>query len=139
GWRRRGATVRVREVLGPVRVHWYEDCLVLDMGRDIAWVPRVRVDHLAPGASVGLRPAEYLDEEGRVDQRSTGWPIRDTFTSAGRPATWQPQFLYHGFQYVQVTQHDAAGQVVTPDPDRIRVQGLRLMSDNRATGTLQLG
>ena len=138
-WQRRAAPVRVVEVLDPVQVHRHEDCLVLDLGRNIAGVPRVQVDRLAPGASVVLRPAEYLDEAGRVDQRSTGWPIRDTFTSAGHPATWQPRFVYHGFQYLQVTQRDAAGEVVTPDPDRVRVQGLRLMSDNRATGTLALG
>src|SRR5699024_88548 len=114
-WQRRAAPVRVVEVLDPVQVHRHEDCLVLDLGRNIAGVPRVQVDRLAPGASVVLRPAEYLDEAGRVDQRSTGWPIRDTFTSAGHPATWQPRFVYHGFQYLQVTQRDAAGEVVTPD------------------------
>lgn len=138
-WQRRAHAMRVLEVLAPVRTIQHERSFVVDLGRNVAGFPRLEVAELPPGTVLTLRPAEFVDEDGHVDQRSVGTRVFDTVTSAGRPLTWQPRFAYHGFQYLEVEQLDPAGVPVTPDPAAIRVQGLPVMAADRRTGTLRLG
>ncbi|WP_147915612.1 family 78 glycoside hydrolase catalytic domain [Ruania zhangjianzhongii] len=137
-WRRRAPAMRVQQVVEPAAITRHPTSFVVDLGRNIAGVPKVTITGLDRGASLVLRPAEYLSE-GQVDQCSTGSPILDTYTSAGTPAVWQTQLVYHGFQYLQVEQRDPAGRPVAPDPEQIRVQALQVMTDDRPTGALHLG
>jgi alpha-L-rhamnosidase len=73
---------------------------VYDVGTNIAGWMRLRIDAPA-GHRVSIHPAELLTR-GRADQSSTGSPIIDEFVSDGTPRTWHPEFMYHGFRYVEV-------------------------------------
>ena len=138
-WSRRAPAMRVLETLDPVEIIRHEHSFVAAFARNCAAVPRVHVEGMAAGAALRLRPAEYLDEDRHVDQHSTGAPIFDTYISNGGSATWQPRFSYHGFQYIELEQLDPDGVPVPPDPERVRVQALPVMTADRRTGTLQLG
>lgn len=128
----------MQEVLDPIEIVRHEQAFTAVFARNMAGIPRLEITGLEQGAILRLRPAEYL-ADGHADQCSTGSPIVHTFTSAGTETVWQPCFGYHGFQYLEIEQLDAAGNPVAPDPERIRVQALRVMADDRPTGTLQLG
>ncbi len=77
---------------------------VFDMGQNFAgWV---RLDAKGrPGDQIVLRFAEMLNPDGTIyttnlrEARCT-----DTLILADtRPITWQPQFTFHGFRYVEIT------------------------------------
>lgn len=137
-WRRGAAPVRLQDTYDPVAITRVGDAYVADFGRNFAGVVEVEADDLAAGESIILRPAEYVNDDGSVDQFSTGSPVFDRVHGAGRPLCWHPRFVYHGQQFVQVERLAADGAAVAADPARIRVRGMRLMSDNRPTGELEL-
>ncbi len=102
---------------------------VFDLGTNIAGWPELKVD-LPEGTSVQLWPSEWLNADGRADQRTTGAPIWDTYTSAGRgPATWHPEFGYHGFRYVEVR-----GLPDDPTPELDTISGIVLRTANDEAG-----
>lgn len=81
---------------------------VFDFGQNLSALPELHLDATVPaGTVVTLQPAESLRGDGTVDAGSMGSDdeIFDTYTTAGDPSgeTWQAQFVYHGYQYVQVT------------------------------------
>jgi alpha-L-rhamnosidase len=97
---------------------------VFDVGTNIAGWVRLRID--APvGHRVTIHPAELMTR-GRVDQSSTGSPIVDEVISDGTPRTWHPEFMYHGFRYVEVrgvtagvTVSELTGLVIRADNDHV--------------------
>ncbi|WP_048876757.1 alpha-L-rhamnosidase [Saccharomonospora saliphila] len=106
---RRGEPITVVDTVAPVAVSepspgtW-----VFDFGQNFSALPELRVDGTVPaGTVITLRPAESLSGDGTVDAGSMGSDdsIFDTYTTAGNPEgeTWRTQFVYHGFQYVEVT------------------------------------
>ena len=77
---------------------------VVDLGQNHSGMPRLTVRG-ADGQTVTLRPSEVLGEDGLVDQTSLKhWgQIVFRYTAAGDSAqTWQPQFTYTGYRYLQV-------------------------------------
>jgi hypothetical protein len=55
------------------------------------------------GDSITITPAELLDENGHANQRATGRSHYYTYVLKGDGVeTWQPQFTYYGFRYIQV-------------------------------------
>ena len=77
---------------------------VFDMGQNFAGVVRLKVSG-KPGQTITLRFAERLQPDGNiytVNLRSAR--ATDTYICRGHGTeTWEPQFTYHGFQYVEVT------------------------------------
>lgn len=67
------------------------------------------------GTEIVMRPGEKLNEDGTVNQASSGQNSYDTFTLAGDgQETYQPRFRYHGMRYLQVSGLvDVAGTTVT--------------------------
>ena len=79
-----------------------------------------------PGSLVEIRYGERLYSDGRVDQEhigkfmETGFFQTDRYLLEGNGTeVWEPQFVYHGFQYVQVEVlhgsaqlHQITGRVV---------------------------
>ena len=101
----RGPTVRVTEVLKPVRVTEPKPGVyVLDYGQNHAGRPRLTVRAKA-GTEITLRHAEILRPDGCVDQinlRSARATDRYICRGGGQEV-WSPRFTYHGARYVQVT------------------------------------
>ena len=77
---------------------------VFDLGQNFAGFARLEVRGPA-GTKVVLRFAEMLNPDGTIYTANLGsaWAT-DTYVLKGEgEETWQPQFTYHGFRYVEVT------------------------------------
>lgn len=107
---------------------------VFDLGTNIAGWPVLHVSGPA-GTTVTLKPGERLGPDGLVDQSTmikggaTYPPIVDHYTLAGNGTeTWHPDFVYHGFRYLQVTGlPDGAGKDM--------VDAIVLRAANRQSGS----
>ncbi|HEX3814278.1 MAG TPA: family 78 glycoside hydrolase catalytic domain [Mycobacteriales bacterium] len=99
---------------------------VFDLGLNIAGWPRLRVDTEA-GREIRLIPGELLEPDGQVSQRHTGSPILDIYTTVDGPQEWQPNFVYHGFRYLQV--HGLPDNTGTE-----AISGLVLRAANESSG-----
>ena len=84
---------------------------IYDFGQNLSGVPRVRIKGHR-GQDVKLRFAEVLNPDGTmyVENLRTA-KATDHFILAGNGGeggeTYQPQFTYHGFRYLEVTGLDA--------------------------------
>ena len=82
---------------------------VFDLGQNMAGYCRLQIAGPA-GTEVKLKHGEKLNEDGTVEQKQilrflkTGKAQTDRYILKGEGIeTWQPYFVYHGFQYVEVT------------------------------------
>jgi alpha-L-rhamnosidase len=79
-----------------------------DLGQNFAGMPRLHIPGgtVPAGTVIKLVPGETASGNGAVSTASAGSAtgILDTYTTSGDPdgETFAPQFMYHGFQYVQV-------------------------------------
>ncbi len=80
---------------------------VFDMGRNISGWCKLTVSGPA-GATVTIRYDERLHEDGTLNQQNAGHMFsgdfqRNKYTLKGTGVeTWEPRFVYNGFQYAQV-------------------------------------
>lgn len=101
---------------------------VFDLGVNFAGWQQLTTSGPA-GTRITMRPGEKLNADGTVDMRSVGGNIRDTFTLAGTgEETFTPQFVYHGFRYLQV-------EGLATAPTKATVKGLVLRANDRAVGS----
>ncbi len=77
---------------------------VYDMGQNMVGVVRLKAD-TRKGMRITLRYAEMLNPDGTIYTTNLrGAPSVDTYIcKENGTATWQPQFTFHGFRYVEVT------------------------------------
>lgn len=129
-WRRAAPSVRVVDAVPVVSRATLDDgSVVLDFGVNHAGRPVLHIEEAVPaGTQIELWPAENVDVNGRVDQRSTGEPIVDRYTAAGRTDRWHPRFCYHGYRYVELRTE------VPETLGSVQLTSERLRSDNRRTG-----
>jgi alpha-L-rhamnosidase len=99
------------------------DVYVMDLGQNIAGVARLRVRG-ERGRKITLRYAERVNDDGTIYTANLrGARATDTYVcKGGAEETWQPQFTFHGFQYIEVSGLGAA-----PEPGAIL--GVALSSD----------
>lgn len=101
---------------------------IFDLGINIAGWFNITM-HGAAGSRVVMWPGERLLSSGLVDQSTTGSPIFDGYTFAGRPSeSYHPVFMYHGFRYVQVDN-------LTYAPKASDLEALVIRAENEAVGT----
>ncbi len=114
--------IKVMQTLKPAKVTEPKPGVyVFDLGQNIAGWARLKVSGPA-GAEVVVQYAERLSDDGTIDQKdiavhTKSTPFQtDTYILKGEGTeTWEPRFVYHGFQYVQVT-----GLPGKPDADAIQ-------------------
>jgi alpha-L-rhamnosidase len=126
--------VPVREIaeLAPREVREVApDVYVLNLGQNIAGVARLRV-HGDAGRKITLRYAERVDADGSIYTANLrGARATDTYVcKGGAEELWQPQFTFHGFQYIEVS-----GLGAKPAPGSI--VGVALSSDTPMVGELE--
>jgi alpha-L-rhamnosidase len=99
------------------------DVYVMDLGQNIAGVARLKVRGAA-GRKITLRYAERVNADGTLYTANLrGARATDTYVcKGGAEESWQPQFTFHGFQYIEVSGLGAA-----PEPGA--VLGIALSSD----------
>jgi len=125
--------IRVTKTIRPVSVREPRPGVWLfDLGQNIAGHARINVRGPA-GTQVVLRYGERLAPDGTLDQQAIAAHVysgefqTDRYTlRGGGPETWEPKFVYHGFQYVEVTGlkerptlDTLSGRVVHTDFERI--------------------
>lgn len=129
--------IKVTGTLTPVSVTEPKPgAYVFDLGQNIAGWVRMKVAGPA-GTKVVLRYAERLHDDGTIDQEAIAAHVKesnfqtDTYILRGEgPETWESQFVYHGFQYVEVT-----GLAAKPDLDMLQGRVVHTAFDR--TGTFE--
>ena len=103
--------IRITGTIEPVS-DWQtpEGAYVFDTGQNMAGFIELTIDAKA-GDEIVIRYAERLQDDGvEIDQRAISGFVRsgdfqtDRYTANGQGReTWRPRFVYHGFQYVEVS------------------------------------
>ncbi|WP_316791975.1 family 78 glycoside hydrolase catalytic domain [Pedobacter frigoris] len=109
---------------------------VYDVGQNASAIPWISVNGKR-GMTVRLTPAELLNEDGTVNQSAAGQPYYFDYTLKGEGLeTWQPQFTYYGFRYIQV---EGAVPENQENPKKMPViaelKSLHMRNAARSTGT----
>ena len=106
--------IQAGDEIEPVAVSQAEGGWILDFGKNIAGVARLRfASPPEPGRTITLRYFERLKEDGAPYlDNLRGAKATDTYIASGdetdNPSArcWQPQFTYHGFRYVELRGAD---------------------------------
>lgn len=112
----RATPLKVRDRIPTMRLLKTEKgAWVYDLGQNFSGILRVTLK--AGGQQpVKLHPAELLNPDNSVNQSASGSPFYFSYTpkGAGEEESWQPQFTYYGFRYVQLEGAVPTGQ---PNPE----------------------
>ena len=124
------ATQELKPVAPPKEMPWWPSPLwIFDLGQNMVGRVRLRVRGKA-GEVVRLRFAEVLTPEGMIYTDNLRVARQtDRYVLRGDPEgeTWEPQFTFHGFRYVELF-----GPLTGPLPDA--VTGIVLHTDTPRTG-----
>lgn len=96
--------LQVMETITPKKVTRLKDNLtyVYDLGQNASGIPSITVQGRR-GDTIRIFPGELIDENGFVTQKNTGSPVYFTYILKGfGKESWQPQFTYFGFRYLQI-------------------------------------
>ncbi len=132
----RATPLKIRDRLPTVRLletekgNW-----VYDLGQNFSGILELKVK--GTSKPVKLHPAELLNPDKSVNQSASGYPFYFTYTpKGGNVETWQPQFTYYGFRYIQIEGAVPAGK---PNPDNlpevIDITGLHTCNGAEEVGT----
>lgn len=110
----------VRNELAPVKI--YQNSVgdwMYDFGQNFSGIVRLKVRSNGKNY-IRLHPAELLKSDGKASQGRTGSPYWFGYTTKGsaESETWQPQFSYYGYRYIQLEGAVPAGQA---NPDSLPV------------------
>ena len=128
-------SIKVTKTLKPVKLTEPQPGVyVFDMGQNLAGWVRLKTSGPAR-VRVAMRYGERLNDDGTVDQREIGQHIKsgppqtDTYILKGEGTeVWEPRFVYHGFQYVEVT-----GLPGKADLDTVRARVVHTAFDRAGT------
>ena len=124
---------KVQEILKPVAVWQGRDGKVLvDMGQNFAGIERVTFKG-RKGVPVTMRFAEVLADEGDAINLANirNARVTDTYVPAEDGGfTWQPEFVYHGFRYMEISGLDYL-------PDASDIEGLVVYDEMETTGAFE--
>ncbi|QEG02424.1 Bacterial alpha-L-rhamnosidase [Stieleria maiorica] len=128
-----GVPVRVTEELPAKKLTRREPgTFVFDLGQNFAGTIRLKVNGSA-GQRLQIRYGEMLHPDGRLmTENLRKARATDFYTCKGDPngETYQPQFTFHGFQFVEVSG-------LTSEPTLDSVTGLVMHSDTPLVSTFQ--
>jgi len=120
----KGPPIRITEEVNPVQINQPDSGIyIFDLGQNIVGWVKLKVQGEA-GKKVVLRFAEVLKEDGHIyTDNLRGAKATDTYILKGQGIeTWQPNFTYHGFRYVEITGFSGT-------PDKETITGIVLHSD----------
>ena len=126
--------IRIRERIKPVSIGSpAPGVYIFNLGRNIAGFAELKIN--APkGTAITLRYGEVLYENGNLNQEKISrYSVNknfqtDKYICKGEGLeTWHPEFVYHGFQYIEVT-----GLATKPDLESIT--GLIVNTDLESVG-----
>lgn len=113
--------IKVMDVVHPIGIKELgRGKYILDMGQNMVGWLKMKVKG-KKGEQVNLRFAEFLNEDGTINQENLrGGLSIDKYTLKGEgEETWEPDFTYHGFRFVEISgypgtpkKEDFEGRVV---------------------------
>ena len=117
--------LKVMQVFTPIKkTKIKEGVWVYDCGQNMSGIPQLTVEG-RKGDTIKIIPAELLNEDGTVNQKSTGSPHHYVYILKGvGKETWQPTFTYYGFRYLQVENGTALKEPNNKSPFVVSVKGL---------------
>lgn len=129
--------IRATRILKPKSVTQVQpNVWVFDFNQNLAGTLQLAVQ-AAEGSRISLKQGERLYPNGTVEQKQIARFIKsgelqtDTYICKGDTLErWEPRFVYHGFQYVEVR-----GLLVPPTLDLLRAKVLR--TDFASAGTFR--
>ncbi|MEO6706771.1 MAG: family 78 glycoside hydrolase catalytic domain, partial [Ginsengibacter sp.] len=75
---------------------------VYDFGQNASGIFKIKVKGNRAD-QITFRPAELIKDDGLITQDAVGSPVYFNYTLNGKGTeSWQPQFMYYGFRYIQV-------------------------------------
>ena len=105
--------VQVREVLTPKEIYQNQEkdrSWTYDFGQNASGIFSITVQGTR-GDTVRITPGELIFDSYAVNQKATGRPHDYIYVlKGGGPETWQPEFTYYGFRYLQVDGAAPAGK-----------------------------
>ena len=116
--------VRVKQELPMTQI---SDSLY-DMGQNSSGIVRIRVKG-SMGQNIRLRPAELLKNSHVFQRVSPGYEWRYTMRGDKNGETWQPQFSYNGFRYVEVKSDEGV--------ELLEMTGLHTTTDAPEVGSFE--
>ncbi|NLH17897.1 MAG: family 78 glycoside hydrolase catalytic domain, partial [Phycisphaerae bacterium] len=128
-----GVPVRKFQEIKPVKItEPVKGTYVYDMGTNFAGFARLKIRG-KEGQKITLRYAERLNPDGTMYTTNLrGARATDTYICRGgnNEETWQPQFTFHGFQYVELTGVEEA-------PTLDAITGIELTSATPVAGLFE--
>lgn len=121
--------IRIIDTILPISVRRMEEGrLIFDMGQNMVGFCRIQIKGKR-GDKIVLRFAERLDDNGELyTENLRSAKATDTYIlRGGMLESWQPQFTFHGFRYVELsdisvdcelTEHPVTGCVVHDDLEK---------------------
>ena len=135
---RKAPPVRVQKTFTATSIkHVGDGSWSFDLGQNIAGMPQLHLPGgtVPAGTVITMVPGETASGNGAVSTATAGsnTGILDTYTSSGDPSgeTFSPQFMYHGFQYVQIS-----GLPKGFVPDESTLVGLQTNADVPSGGSI---
>lgn len=108
---------------------------IFDMGQNFAGWAKLKL-MADKGTAIQLRFSEWLDKDGMIDPRSTGYYATgvvqtDKYICNGNGIeTWEPRFTYHGFQYVEMTGYPGV-------PEKANLEGIVVHTSLKKAGEFE--
>ena len=132
----RSTPLTFHSVIPVVRKYRNKSGWLYDLGQNASGIVRICVKSDKAGEII-LRPAELLNPDSTVNQSASGQPYYFKYTTDGRGiATWQPQFSYYGFRYVQVEGAVPSGEDNSSGlPEIISLCGIHTCNSAPEAGT----
>ncbi len=91
---------------------------VYDLGQNVSAIPKITFLG-KKNATVRVKPSELLAKDGLIATEPIGTPVYFDYTlKGGEPETWNPQFMYYGFRYIQIEGAVPEGK---PNPNNLPV------------------
>ncbi|HEY1789465.1 MAG TPA: family 78 glycoside hydrolase catalytic domain, partial [Verrucomicrobiae bacterium] len=98
-------TIQTNQFITPVNITQPQPGLyVMNFGQNIAGWVRLQVTNQPAGRRIVMRFGEWLNPDGTVfrDNLRTANAMDTYICKGGGVETWEPNFTYHGFQYMEV-------------------------------------
>jgi len=128
-----GITIQKFQEIKPLSVNQpRKGVYVYNMGTNFAGIVRLKVTDANPGDTITLRFAERLNPDGTAyTENLRNARVTDIYICKGKETeVFQPQFTYHGFQYVEITG-------LPGKPDLETITGIELTSQTPVAGSFE--
>ncbi|MEO5683063.1 MAG: family 78 glycoside hydrolase catalytic domain [Chitinophagaceae bacterium] len=128
--------LKVMEHFAPVKKTLLQPGVwVYDLGQNFSGIPAITVSG-RKGDTVKIIPAELINEDGSANQKGSGGPSYYNYILKGNgKESWQPQFTYYGFRYLQVQGGVPGGETNSNQQPVIeKIEGLHIRNAAPAAG-----